>query len=74
MPDAHAPAAARTPDLLRPRGSNQVGMRQFNERTVLQAVRMHGALPVADIARLTHLTAQTVSLITKRLLDDGLLL
>ncbi|MDE2456411.1 MAG: ROK family protein, partial [Burkholderiales bacterium] len=27
----------------------------------------------AEIARLTHLTAQTISLITKRLLDDGLL-
>ena len=35
---------------------------------------MHGALAAADIARLTHLTAQTVSLISKRLLDDGLLL
>jgi predicted NBD/HSP70 family sugar kinase len=37
-------------------------------------VRLHGALPAADIARLSQLTAQTVSLITKRLLDDGLLL
>ncbi|MBT9467120.1 MAG: ROK family transcriptional regulator, partial [Hydrogenophaga sp.] len=27
---------------LRPRGSNQVGMRQFNERVVLQALRVHG--------------------------------
>jgi predicted NBD/HSP70 family sugar kinase len=59
---------------LQPRGSSQGGLRQYNERVVLQAVRMHGALPAADIARLTHLTAQTVSLITKRLLDDGLLL
>ena len=41
---------------------------------MLQAVRLHGALPAADIARLSKLTAQTVSLITKRLLDDGLLL
>jgi predicted NBD/HSP70 family sugar kinase len=56
------------------RGSSQGGLRQYNERVVLQAVRMHGALPAADIARLTRLTAQTVSLITKRLLDDGLLL
>lgn len=58
---------------LRPRGSSQGGLRQYNERVVLQAVRLHGALPSADIARLTHLTAQTISLISKRLLDDGLL-
>lgn len=48
-------------------------MRQYNERVVLEAVRLHGALPAADIARQTQLTAQTVSMITKRLLDDGLL-
>lgn len=59
---------------LRPRGSNQIGMRQFNERIVLQAIRLHGALPQAEIARLTHLTAQTVSLIITRLEGDGLLL
>jgi predicted NBD/HSP70 family sugar kinase len=58
---------------LRPRGSSQGGLRQYNERVVLQAVRLHGALPGAEIARLTHLTAQAISLITKRLLDDGLL-
>jgi predicted NBD/HSP70 family sugar kinase len=58
---------------LRPRGSSQGGLRQFNERVVLQAIRLHGALPAAELARLTHLTAQTISLITKRLLDDGLL-
>lgn len=59
---------------LQPRGSTQGGVRQYNERVVLQAIRLHGALPGAEIARLTHLTAQTVSMITKRLLDDGLLL
>jgi predicted NBD/HSP70 family sugar kinase len=56
-----------------PRGSSQGGVRQYNERVVLEAVRLHGALPAADIARQTQLTAQTVSMITKRLLDDGLL-
>ncbi len=56
------------------RGSSQGGLRQYNERVVLQAVRLHGALPGAEIARLTGLTAQTISLITKRLLEDGLLL
>jgi predicted NBD/HSP70 family sugar kinase len=58
---------------LRPRGSSQGGLRQYNERVVLQAIRLNGALPGAEIARVTQLTAQTVSMITKRLLDDGLL-
>jgi predicted NBD/HSP70 family sugar kinase len=56
------------------RGSSQGGLRQYNERVVLQAVRLQGTLPAADIARATGLTAQTVSMITKRLLDEGLLL
>ncbi|MEJ8838239.1 ROK family transcriptional regulator [Ramlibacter sp. AN1133] len=58
---------------LRPHGSSQGGVRQYNERVVLQALRQHGAMAGADLARLTRLTPQTVSLITKRLLDDGLL-
>jgi predicted NBD/HSP70 family sugar kinase len=58
---------------LRPRGSNQVGMRQFNERVVLQALRAHGSTPKAELARLTGLTAQTIGLITARLSDDQLL-
>jgi predicted NBD/HSP70 family sugar kinase len=64
----HAPAFAQSM-----RGSNQQGMRQFNERTVLQAIRLHGAIPKADLARLTQLSTQTVSIIVERLLDDGLL-
>ena len=62
------------PPLLRPRGSNHVGMRQFNERVVLQAIRQHGSLPKAELARLTSLTAQTIGLITTRLEEDGLLI
>ncbi|MFM0291759.1 Sugar kinase of the NBD/HSP70 family, may contain an N-terminal HTH domain [Burkholderia sp. WP9] len=54
-------------------GSNQVGMRQFNERIVLQAIRLHGPLPKADVSRLTRLSMQTVSMIVERLIDDGLL-
>ncbi len=68
------PAMTDTPWQLRPRGSSQGGLRQYNERVVLQAVRLSGSLAGAEIARQTQLTAQTVSLITKRLLDDGLLL
>ena len=58
---------------LRPRGSSQGGLRQYNERVVLQAIRLNGALAGAEIARLTRLTAQTVSMITKSLIDDGYL-
>ncbi|MEX1168104.1 MAG: ROK family protein [Hydrogenophaga sp.] len=59
---------------LRQRGSNQGGMRQFNERVVLQALRAHGSTPKAELARLTGLTAQTIGLITARLDEDGLLI
>nr|MBP8286979.1 ROK family transcriptional regulator [Rhodoferax sp.] len=61
------------PSLLRPRGSNHVGMRQFNERVVLQAIRLNGSLPKAELARLTGLTAQTIGLITTRLEEDQLI-
>jgi len=57
---------------LRPRGSNHAGMRQFNERVVLQAIRLHGSVPKAEIARLTNLTAQTVQVIIARLEADSL--
>ncbi len=66
------PAFARDPRLMR--GSNHSGMRQFNERIVLQAIRHAGAIAKADLARLTRLSTQTVSIIVDRLLDDGLLL
>ena len=59
---------------LRPRGSNHSGMRQYNERVVLQAIRLHHEVPKADLARLTHLSTQTVSLIVNRLLEDGLVI
>jgi predicted NBD/HSP70 family sugar kinase len=70
-PDRLESAAEAVP--LRPRGSNQGGMRQFNERVVLQALRTHGSTPKAELARLTGLTAQTIGLITARLDEDQLL-
>ena len=56
------------------RGTNQVGVRLYNERLVLSLVRRHGALPKADIARLTGLSPQTTTVIMNRLAEDGLLL
>ncbi|MGP3698284.1 ROK family transcriptional regulator [Rhodobacter sp. NSM] len=55
------------------RGSNQSGMRAHNERLVLSLVRREGALAKSDIARMTGLSAQTVSVIMRALERDGLL-
>jgi predicted NBD/HSP70 family sugar kinase len=49
-------------------------MRAQNERLVLSLVRQHGALAKSDIARITGLSAQTVSVIMRALEQDGLLL
>jgi predicted NBD/HSP70 family sugar kinase len=56
------------------RGTNQIGVRLYNERLVLSLIRHHGELPKADIARLTGLSPQTISIITNQLEADGLLL
>ena len=55
------------------RGSNQSGMRDHNERLVLSMVRQQGGLSKSDIARITGLSAQTVSVIMRGLERDGLL-
>ncbi|MGL6208544.1 MAG: ROK family transcriptional regulator [Paracoccaceae bacterium] len=55
------------------RGTNQSGMRAHNERLVLSLVRTHGALAKSDLARITGLSAQTVSVIMRALEHDGLL-
>lgn len=56
------------------RGANQSGMRDRNERLVLSLVRQNGALAKSDIARITGLSAQTVSVIMRALEEDGLLI
>jgi predicted NBD/HSP70 family sugar kinase len=64
------PAEALAPHA---RGSNQSGVRAHNERLVLTLVRQAGALPKAEIARITGLSAQTVSVIMRALEAEGLL-
>ncbi|MBL8581317.1 MAG: ROK family transcriptional regulator [Rhizobiaceae bacterium] len=49
-------------------------MRDHNERVVLTLVRQHGSLAKTDIARITGLSAQTVSVIMRSLEAEGLLL
>ncbi len=56
-----------------PRGSNQSGMRAYNERLVLSLIRQNGAMAKVEIARRTGLSAQTVSVIMRALEADGLL-
>ena len=55
------------------RGTNQSGMRDLNERLVLSLVRRNGRLAKSDIARMTGLSAQTVSVIMRQLEASGLL-
>lgn len=55
-------------------GTNQSDMRDRNERLVLSLLRRRGALARAEIARVTGLSAQTVSVITRNLETEGLLL
>ena len=55
------------------RGTNQTGVRAYNERLLLSLIRRHGQIAKAEIARLTGLSAQTVSVIVKQLEADGLL-
>lgn len=55
------------------RGSNQIGVRAYNERLVLALVRRHGAMARVDIARKTGLSAQTISVIIRELEKDGLI-
>lgn len=74
MADARLPAEEREQTAQSfHRGSNQSGMRAFNERLVLTLVRRHGSLAKMEIARMTGLSAQTVSVIMRSLEADRLL-
>ncbi|MGJ8547544.1 MAG: ROK family transcriptional regulator [Sulfitobacter sp.] len=54
------------------RGSNHGRMRAYNERLVLSLLRRAGPLPKAEIARITGLSPQTVSVIITALQSDSL--
>jgi predicted NBD/HSP70 family sugar kinase len=56
------------------RGTNQSGVRLYNERLVLSLIRRHGSLPKADIARRTGLSPQTISTIANGLEADGIII
>jgi len=54
-------------------GANQTGGRLYNERLVLSLVRHQDGLPKAEIAKLTGLSAQTISVIMQQLEADQLI-
>ena len=54
------------------RGGDQLGLRAYNKRMILNLIRQSGALPKAEIARLTGLSAQAVSVIVNTLLKEKL--
>lgn len=72
-PDKNKKSEAQTAATSYARGSNQSGVRAHNERLVLTLIRQVGALPKAEIARMTGLSAQTVSVIMRALEAEGLL-
>lgn len=53
-------------------GGEQTGLRAYNKRTILNLIRQSGALPKAEIARLTGLSGQSVSVIVNALLKEKL--
>lgn len=55
------------------RGSNPSGVRAHNERLALSLLRARGPTAKADLARLTGLSAQTISVIMRGLEADGLI-
>ncbi|MEM6383527.1 MAG: ROK family transcriptional regulator [Pseudomonadota bacterium] len=55
-------------------GATPAGVRNYNERLVLSVIKNEGQVASAQIARLTSLSAQTASNITRSLEADGMLL
>ncbi|MFD4566986.1 ROK family protein [Streptomyces sp. NPDC058467] len=54
-------------------GVNQMGLGSFNECVVIETVRLAGTITRGEIAERTRLTQQSVSRISRSLLDRGLL-
>jgi len=52
-------------------GTNLTYTKAYNFRIVFETIRLHGPISRADVARRTSLTAQTVSNIVNRLLEQN---
>ncbi len=55
-------------------GTNLQYANSYNNRIVLEIIRLHGPVSRMAISRQTHLTVQTVTNITKKLASSGLIL
>ena len=55
------------------RGGDSQGLRAYNERLIVSAIRQAGSLSKAQIARVTGLSSQGASVIVNSLLAEGLL-
>ena len=55
------------------RGGDSTGLRAYNERLTITAIRQAGALSKAEIARTTGLSGQAATVIVNSLLGEGLL-
>jgi predicted NBD/HSP70 family sugar kinase len=55
------------------RGGDTSGLRAYNERLIITAIRQSGALSKAEIARATGLSGQAASVIVNALLEEGTL-
>lgn len=60
--------------MVRMRGTNQSGVRVYNEKLILTLLRRSGALAKSDLTRSTGLSAQTISVIMRGLESEGLVL
>ncbi len=49
------------------------GVREYNERLILHVIRQHGEIPSAELVQETGLSVQSVSRITKRLINRDLI-
>jgi len=76
MPDILSSLSSTSPTrIVDPsRGTNQSGVKLYNERLILSLIRSHGSLSKTEIARRTGLSTQTSSVIMKQLESDGLLI
>lgn len=74
MDNPQSPPSAAAPQRYLGGGANQLGARAYNDRLILSLIRRAGPLPKAEMARMTGLSPQTLTLIVKRLEQDGLLL
>lgn len=65
----------RGPPVLDPAGgANQARVAAYNERLILSLIHRHGELAKSEIARRSGLSAQTVSIIIRRMEEEALLL